>query len=327
MISHIDRPHRAKEMRRTRSVALAAVALLVWMLPASATAGSSTSVRSACTAAAPAASSLRASPAPRHVLSTPSGTSSFQTYDDKIEDVKTAPDICASDVVTNDSLTLTAAMHIHDRDDYRAGDGYRMLFDTDGNPATGGAAQGVAIGAEYVIDISATGAFLSSWTGSSFAPVTPQPRIESTWVPGFGPAINIGLAELGNPHALNFVFATSNADDRDLAPDAGTWSYQVTPFTLAAGPVAHGPARAGKLFVARMTVVRSDFDIELDEGTIDCAAKAGGRTLVGRGKFADGDVVCAWRLPTSTRRKQLSGEIAATFQGVTASRAFHVRVK
>ena len=36
-----------------------------------------------------------------------------------------------------------------------------------------------------------------------------------------------------------------------------------------------------------MAVERSDFEIALEEGTIRCAEKVGGRSLVGRGAFVD----------------------------------------
>src|SRR6266536_6106430 len=67
-----------------------------------------------------------------------------------------------------------------------------------------------------------------------------------------------------------------------------------------------------------MAVDRSDFEIE--EGTIRCAAKGGGRSLVGRGAFVDERVACRWRLPKNASGKRLAGSVAVTFHGVTAKR-------
>ena len=75
-----------------------------------------------------------------------------------------------------------------------------------------------------------------------------------------------------------------------------------------------------------MEVVRSDFEIPLDEGIITCAAKVGGKTLAGRGAFASERVGCMWRVPKTARGKRLRGSVMVTFQGVTAKRSFNVRV-
>ena len=78
-------------------------------------------------------------------------------------------------------------------------------------------------------------------------------------------------------------------------------------------------------FVAAMAVERSDFEIALEEGTIRCAAKVGGGSLVGRGAFVDERVACGWRVPKNASGKRLAGSVAATFQGATAERGFSVK--
>jgi hypothetical protein len=76
-----------------------------------------------------------------------------------------------------------------------------------------------------------------------------------------------------------------------------------------------------------MTVVRSDLDSALTEGTITCAAKLGGKALKGRGSFAGSRVTCTWRLPKNARRKRITGSVAVSFQGVEAKRAFAAAVR
>jgi hypothetical protein len=67
-----------------------------------------------------------------------------------------------------------------------------------------------------------------------------------------------------------------------------------------------------------MAVERSDFEIALEEGTIRCAAKVGGRSLVGRGAFVDERVACRWRVPNASG-KRLAGSVAVTFQALPPS--------
>jgi hypothetical protein len=264
-----------------------------------------------------------ASPAPRLARGT-----RLHSYDDYIEDVVSAPDICASNVVTNDNEVFTIFVHLHDRSAFAALDSYRVLLDTDSSPATGGSPDpAVVAGAEYVIDLAAGASRLSSWTGAAFAPVAVQPSIPTEWIEGYGPALQIERAALGDPKAFGVIFATANGADRDLAPDTGSWPYTTTPLRLTAGRLAVAPARAGAPLRAEMEVTRSDFDVPLDEGRIACGAKLAGKTLAGRGRFT-GDVVrCTWRLPQDARGKRVRGSVAVTFQQVTATRSFRVRVR
>ena len=262
-----------------------------------------------------------AQPSPLHMAT-------LHQYDDYIEDVVSAPDICASNVVTNDNVSITLGVHIHDRTAFAPSDGYRIHVDVDSNQATGAPAEAAPLaGTEYVIDVADRASILSAWNGSSFAQVVPQPEIPSTWLEGYGPVLEIDRAALGNPTAFNLVIGTGNGADRDLAPDSGSWSYAVTPLQLTPGRLLLGPARAGKPLVAAMVVERSDFEINLDEGAIACRGTLAGRTLGGRGRFAGEVVTCTWRIPKDARGKRVLGSIAVTFQGVTAKRAFAVRVK
>ncbi len=258
----------------------------------------------------------------------PMHMATLHQYDDYIEDVVSAPDICASNVVTNDNLAITLGVHIHDRAAFAPSDSYRIHVDVDANPATGAPAEaGPLTGTEYVIDVADGTSSLSAWNGSLFAQVVRQPEISTAWLDGYGPVLEIDRLALGNPTSFNLVVSTGNGADRDLAPDSGSWPYVVTPLRLTPGKLLLGPARAGKPLVAAMEVERSDFEIPLDEGAIACRGTFAGKTLVGRGRFAGEIVTCAWRIPKDARGKRASGSVAVTFQGVTAKRSFAVRVK
>lgn len=259
----------------------------------------------------------------------PARGAALQEYDDGILDVVSAPDICMANVVTNDNQTITMGIHVHDRAGFAALDTYRILLNADSNATTGAPADaGAAAGAEFVIDIADGASRLSSWNGSSFEPVVPQPEIPTAWSDDYGgPALQVGRAALGDPQAFNFILETANGEDLDLAPDSGSWSYAVTPLQLTAGRLAVGPARAGKPLAVAMEVERSDFEIALDEGAIVCRATVAGQRLAGRGLFAGDLVVCSWRLPKNARGKRVTGSVSVTFQGVTAKRSFAVKVR
>jgi hypothetical protein len=249
-----------------------------------------------------------------------------RSYDDGIDDVVSAPDICASSFITNDNLVLTIGLHIDDRTSFSWGDMYSIYLDTDSNTATGtDALSGAPPGADYAIDVARGKTWLLRWNGSAFDPVTPQIPIATMWLDGFGPTLRIGREDLGDPRFVRFVFVTTNSD-QDLAPDTGMWSYQLSPLTLTPGQLDVTPARAGKRLVASMSVERGDFEIPLDQGTVRCAARVGGKTLAGRGAFGRQRVICRWRLPRSSTGKWLAGSVQVTFEGVSARRVFNIRV-
>ena len=262
-------------------------------------------------------------PSPRtgaHVLA-------LHSYNDDIDDVVTAPDIGVSNVVTNDNLVLTIALRIRDRSSFSEGDVYSIYFDTDSNAATGtDALSGAPPGAEYSIDIAHGKTYLVRWNGSSFVLVTPRTPIATAWLDGLGPVLQIGRTDIGDPQSFRFVFVAVNGD-YDLAPNTGMWSYVVSRLVLTAGRISVGRARAGEPFVASMSVERSDFAIPLTRGMIKCAARVGGKSLDGRGTFLRERVSCTWRLPTNAAGKRFTGSNQVTFEGVTAKRAFSVRVR
>ena len=302
-----------------RRIALFALALLVvGVLTTAGAASAGSGHNGACQAPQSAPS----------VLAAASTGTALRTYDDFIEDVQTAPDICGSNLVTNDNIDLLIAMHIHDRDDFAPADAYSIYLDTDANPATGTiAAPGVPAGAEALIQIFDEESKLLRWNGSAFEQVPTQEPVFTIWIPTMGPIAILDRADLGDVQNINLVFVTSNGVDYDYAPDTGAWPYTVAPLQLTPGPLSLSPARAGKPLTAGMEVTESAFGDPLDDGTITCRAKVGGRSLAGRGKFANDRVACSWRVPKTARGKRLGGSVAVEFEGVVAKRSFNVRVK
>jgi hypothetical protein len=266
-----------------------------------------------------AAGSPRRTACQTRSLAAVSTTAAPATYDDYIQDSGGAPDFCASNFVTNDSDTLTIGLHIHNRSGFVSGDVYGILLDTDVNPATG------THGIDYAVTFDGTGAEVDRWNGTAFERTSAPVAV--AWVSGLGPVVAVAQSDLGATTRFSFVVVSANGDDADVAPDEGAWTYSLTPFTLAVRGLAVGAARAGKTISARMTVERSDFGVALTEGAITCAGSVGGKAVAGKGAFAGGRVVCSWRLPTSARGKRFRGSVVVTYKGVTAKRAFVVRVK
>jgi hypothetical protein len=134
-------------------------------------------------------------------------------------------------------------------------------------------------------------------------------------------------AEIGNPARFDFVLVSTKGTDSDRAPDSGSWTYTLGNLTLKVRSLSVGTARAGHAFTVRLLVMRSDFDIPLDESSINCSAKLAGRRILGRGVFAHDRAACTWRLPRGATGKRLVGSPAVVFEGVQAMRSFSVRVR
>ena len=249
-------------------------------------------------------------------------TPALRTYDDNIEGSGNAPDFCADELVTNDNGAITIGIHAHNRSGFVAGDTYTVYLDTDLDAATGGG----GVGAEYEILFSGPRAQLLRWNGTIFDPASPSP-VPMIWAPGYGPVLLLEPAAIGAPPGFNFVLVSANGTDSDRAPDTGSWSYTRRPFALKVQSLSVGAARAGRPFTARALILRSDFDIPLDEGRIGCAARLAGHALAGKGKFANGRVVCTWRLPRNAHGKRLSGALSIAFEGVRVKRGFAARVR
>jgi hypothetical protein len=240
-----------------------------------------------------------------------------RTYDDIVEETA-GPDICSSNVVTNNNEDVAIGIHMHNRSGFQMGDAYSVFLDTDRSAATG------SNGAEYLVRIVDGGATLQRFNGTMFEPTAA--RAAFFWADDYGPLISFSRSDLA-AEAFDFYLEAENAQGVDRAPDAGSWSYELRPLRLNALPPAVSPARAGRIFTASIRVIRSDWNIELDEGRVRCRAKVGLLSLRGRGAFKGGRVVCSWRLPKSAAGRLVAGSLGASFQGADASRSFRVRVR
>jgi len=269
----------------------------------------------------PAAPSTRAMGARRTVAA---GASAFRVYDDRVGDVSTAPDIGVGSIATNDNESITFGLNVRDRSSFEPFDSYSVVIDADSSALTGSVADG---GGEFLIDVSGRTSALTEWTGSDFELVVPQPRIQSAWMPGYGPAVSIARRGLGDPQRFNFVLESRKGSDRDIAPDIDAWPYRVKPLELTTGKVRVGPARAGGQLRVSMSVIRSDFGVPLAEGVLRCEAAVASKRLRGHALASDGLLTCTWRVPKWGRGRRIRGSVAVTYQHRTASGSFSVLVE
>jgi hypothetical protein len=282
---------------------------------------------SAITAAAPAKVVLaggahatgRGCRTEQRTLASTMRASAPRSFDDYIQDTR-GPDICGQNTMANDNEgVLTIGLHIHNRTSFVGSEAYGLFFDTDLNSTTG------AAGAEYRVRLTSDGTVVGKWDGTKFQPTATLGPAE--WKPGYGPVFQIKTSDLGDAKAFNFVIFATDGVNGDLAPNSGSWSYQLTPLELTIQRLAVEPAKAGRRFGARMGVVRGDLNAPLAEGTITCTAKLGAKNVGGTGSFAAGWIACSWQLPRSARGKRFAGTVAVDFQGVEARRSFSIRVR
>lgn len=246
-------------------------------------------------------------------------TAAPRSFDDYIQDTR-GPDICGQNTIANDNEgVLTIGLHIHNRTSFVGSEAYGVFFDTDLNPATG------AAGAEYRVRLTSEGTILGKWDGTKFQPLSTMAAAE--WRPGYGPVFQINTSDMDGVKSFGFIIFATDGVNGDLAPNSGSWSYELTPLELTIQGLAVDRAKAGRPFSARMAIVRGDLNAPLAEGTVACTARLGAKTLGGTGSFAGGRTVCSWRLPKTARGKRLAGTVAVNFQGVDARRSFSIRVR
>jgi hypothetical protein len=100
------------------------------------------------------------------------------------------------------------------------------------------------------------------------------------------------------------------------------------PLTLRASALAPTPARpiAGKTFVVRIGLTRSDTGGALASGRVTCKATLGLRQLPAIGSLRAGKAGCVMRIPGTGHGKRLRGTIKVTFRDVSLTKSFAYRV-
>ena len=224
-------------------------------------------------------------------------------------------------------------------------------LDTDGNPATG------LNGTEYSLLGDTTGFGLLKWDGSNFvdAPAPSMGMSISGNVVEFrinradiGNVTRFGFVAF----TVNFDAADKYLGEDD-APDGGESLYTLTlpqcgngidddgdgridakdfgcssqldnnesddVVTLRAGApiIVPAKARAGKLVIVGVPLIRVETGKAITSGTVKCAAKAGTKALPGRGQIIPGGAACAFKVPLKAKGKTVRGTVTVSFLGKT----------
>jgi hypothetical protein len=208
-----------------------------------------------------------------------------------------------------------------------------LALDTDRSGSTG-----LLAGGDYVVlvDLSDLSGLFLKWSGSEYTQAPSQQGDLRYLVGGGGIEFLIRPAVLGGATAFNFVVgAGTGAGDEaqlDLAPDNGTWFFEVqkpatapVPAVATSAKATYAPAapRAGRPFRVTGASVRLDNGASAVAASFRCRAALAGKGLRGAGVGG-----CTFAVPKTAKGKRLVVTVSATYAGRTLSiapRAFVVR--
>jgi hypothetical protein len=234
------------------------------------------------------------------------------TFTDPSNDSGPAPDITSVTVSSPDSEQIVVTVAIANQPALATGAAVYVDLDTDQNPSTGSPSHG---GADYVLHIYAQGVA----------------------------TFKVNRSDVGDPTGFNFYAiaqpnTSSSPNAFDLAPDYGTWSYQIAgaKVTLRVAAAVASKPRAGTSWTAKIRVLRSDTGKDLgSEGKVACAASVrglglkvvfAGTTTVTQSGLSRSFAVCKWRLPKTSHGKLATGRVTASYSGGATSHTFRAKV-
>ncbi len=284
------------------------------------------------------------------VFALPGGAANKVVYPDSVGEGAgdpLVPDIVDTTVSNDDAGMLTIAIKLANIPSFTRDALVELLVDTDNNPSTG---DPDLLGTDYAVELFLGEANLFKWDGTALTRRAGDPPATSlvyTWVNGVI-TIKISAAELGNTKKLGFALevitglvvddVTGDIDatkaKADVSPGGGSgffaYDVKIAPAKLVAKTVTTTPAspKAGKTFAVRMAATRSDTGATIVNGEVDCAAKAGTRTLKPKSeKFVGGQATCVFQAPANAKGKTIRGTIKITFEGRTLTRPFTAKVR
>jgi len=284
------------------------------------------------------------------VFAVPGGAANKVVYPDSVGEGAgdpLVPDIVDTTVSNDDAGMLTIAIRLANVPNFTRDALVEILVDADNNPSTG---DPDLLGTDYAIELFLGEANLFKWDGTALTRRQGDPpatTLRYSWINGVV-TINISAAELGNTKKLKFALdvitglvvddVTGDIDGTNAKADgtpgggAGFFAYDVktVPAKLVAKSVTTTPAspKAGKTFTVRMAATRSDTGATIVNGTVDCTARAGTKTLKPKSeKFVGGQATCVFQAPGTSKGKTIRGTIKITFEGKTLTRPFSAKVR
>jgi hypothetical protein len=252
------------------------------------------------------------------------------TYLDPSGDGGTAPDITSVVVSSDAERRITFRVNLV-RPPVPSEARIALAIDSDQDAATGYG----GFDAVFVVDLGSDNLVGARWNGEGFAS-TPLSTATASSDPT-GVTVSVDAAAVGTRSGFCFfvraLAGESVAAGRyDDAPDNGVWSYRLdgaSSLTLTAADPIATKARAGKRFIALISVARSDGEqAEVTYGDIRCSATAAGRPLQATAIPTYGPAAgCSWRLPTHSTGSTLHATVTVTLDGATTSQTFTATIK
>lgn len=242
-------------------------------------------------------------------------------------DAKTAPDITAVTSAHDAAGNLTFTVRTN-HPALAADALVEVVFDLDQNTQTG------KNGVEAFFVIASDGWDFVKWDGAQFVAAN-APSAHGSYANGVA-TFKISRADLGGMAKFTYwadsyeFDASDNVIASDTAPDGtAAWQYTFAALTLRAGAVAAVPARpaAGKAFAVGMAVLRGDTNAPLASGTVTCTVRVGTTPLRATGTISRGIAICSMKLPKTAKGKLVRVTLKVTFQGVSATKTYSVRVQ
>ena len=281
-----------------------------------------------------------------------------QTYTDGTGDNGAAPDITQV-VVTNDTTQVSFQIAVPSR--LPDNEAHLLQINTDGNAATGD--EGFDLQAFMLFP----GISVETWNGSAWVDA-PTTGISGRFELGAAASWRLSLPRtlIGTGTVLDFlvISAKFNGDDvagLDVAPNAGTWRYELVlkqcangrdddgdgkidsadlgcsgteddlesddPYTLSIGRATATPtsAKSGKPVVVRAQVRQVETSQAIQTGAVRCTMKVGSTTKRSTGQLKAGTATCRLMAPKVAKPSTVRGTITVTSKAVTVSAPFSFR--
>jgi hypothetical protein len=251
-------------------------------------------------------------------------------YQDPAGDSGPGPDITKVTVSADDAGMLSFRVETPNRPTIGSEYSVIVYLDTDSNPATG------LRGTDYALGMVGGFTALLLWNGTEPEPVRPSTATGS-YSNGVA-TLSVNAIELGGASSFGFwVGVHDDVDDDsnwDAAPGSGTVAYSLVAPAAPAQPVAPTTAaiervvvpftilrpRAGRVMSARGIQVGLDTGELVRPESMRCTLKLA-RKLV---RPLTGG--CKWRLPAGAKGKRGTLRFTATYQGVSVTQAYPIRV-
>lgn len=246
-----------------------------------------------------------------------------QIYADSVRENPAAFDISRVFVDNGDDGSISVIVMFQSLSNLPVDTDLVLLLDTDQNYATGD-----INGAEYVVweyGEDNTYEFLR-WNGTGYDDAG---ELTVRNLPILGVSIGLDRNQIGGVSAFDFAVATvrgpNDALILDVAPDTGTWRYQLmfTPvITSVVKQFRPVEPSAGHTFTATARVTLASGETVAATG-VRCTAQLAGKPL--RGTGAGG---CSFRIPKDAKGKRLVITLTVSYNDATPAKtkvAFQVR--